>query len=206
MTPTLRLVVADDHVLVRDAIIAHLEAIDDFEVVGRAADGDEALRLMETLRPDVAVVDISMPRRNGLRVARRAAQEGLGVAIVLLTAAIEPAVFAEAQRFGVLGFALKSDALGELEGAIRAAARGVAFVAPAVSTTGSPAMSKGLTPRELEVVCLTCQGLTSSQVGTALSISHRTVETHRHRAMRKLAVGSTVELVRLSIELGWVSS
>lgn len=205
MSSRLTIVVADDHVLVRDAIAGHLQGIDGFEVVGVAADGDAALKLIQEQRPDVAVVDISMPRRNGLRVARQVCREELGVALVLLTTSLEPAVLAEAQRFGVQGFALKSDALSELEVAVRAVASGEAYVSPVLATPKSISSDPRLTRRELEVVRLSCQGLSSVQIGVALSISHRTAETHRHRAMQKLEVGSTAELVRLAIRSGWVT-
>lgn len=202
----LRVLVADDHALLRAGTRQILEAAGDIEVVAEAADGDEALARCAALRPDVALVDIRMPGPNGIEVAERLAAELPEVAVVVLSAYDDDAYVRAALACGVSGFLLKTTPAAELVQAVRSAAAGTTVLDPAITrrlASGplQPA-DDGLTWRERQVVALVAQGLANKAVALRLGISTRTVEGHLNHVFPKLGVATRTELVRWALEHG----
>lgn len=218
MTPvplTARVLLADDHVLVRDGLELILGSVPDFEVVAHAGDGVEALRLALVERVDLAVLDVSMPRMTGLQVARELAKQRPEVRAVMLSVHDNEQYFFEALKAGASGYVLKSSANRDLIEACRAAIRGESFVYPAAASAlirdylargaeGDDFPQDPLTPRELDVVKLIAEGLTSEEIAGALVISPKTVERHRANVLEKLGMRNRVELTRYAIRRGLV--
>jgi DNA-binding NarL/FixJ family response regulator len=212
-----RIVLADDHALVRQGIRSLLSSIADFEVVGEAADGREALRLMRALAPDVALLDISMPELNGLDAAARALREQPRLKVIVLSMHAAELFVIEALRAGVSGYLLKHADLSELERAIRAVARGERYLAPAVSgpvierllRTGDDEQDgKGdaLSPRQREVLQLIAEGKSTREIAERLNLSPKTVETHRAQLMQRLAIFDIAGLTRYALRIGLIDA
>jgi two-component system response regulator NreC len=210
----LRVVVVDDHELVRQGVHALLQREPDIEVVGEAADGLGALELVERLQPDILVADLTLPGLGGLELTRQAARRSPGTRVVVLSMhAAEPLVL-EALGRGASAYVLKDAGIAELVRAIREAARGRRYLSPPLSDravrayvwrkdAGAPADPyEALTPRERQVLHLAAEGLTNAAVGKRLGISVRTAETHRARILRKLALRNQTDLVRWAIDRG----
>ena len=214
----IRVVLADDQALVRAGFRALLDAQDDVEVVGEAADGDEAVRLARLHRPDVVLMDIRMPGSDGLAGTRAiTADERLaGVRVVVLTTfELDEYVF-EAVRVGASGFLVKSTKPAELLQAVRAVAAGDALLSPSVTrrlirefaarTRPAPDLPglDTLTDREREVMALVAEGLTNDEIAGRLIVSPLTAKTHVSRAMVKLGARDRIQLVVLAYESGVV--
>lgn len=208
----IRILIADDHGVLRAGLRALLNAEPDLEVVGEAADGNEALRLVEKLRPDVLLLDISMPGPGGIEVTRRVKRAQPDTRVLILTVHEDEGLLREAIRAGAAGYIVKRAVESELINAIHAVWRGDLYVHPAMTrallkdlqapaTTEQP-LVEPLTPRETEVLSLIAQGYTNRQIAEKLSISVRTVESHRANIMGKLGLRSRVELVRYAREHG----
>lgn len=212
----LRILLADDHALVRAGIRSLLESLPDVEVVGEAADGHEALRLMGELRPDIALMDVSMPNLNGLEAALRAARDHPHVRIVILSMHADDAYVREALRAGAAGYLLKRADRSELELAVRAVARGETWLSPAVAKTVATAFARTeqatqgrgpfdlLTPRQREILQLVAEGESTKQIAQRLRLSVKTVETHRAQIMERLGVRGVPGLVRYALRVGIV--
>lgn len=206
----IRILIADDHPVVRSGIRAVLGADPGLEVVGEAGDGTETLRLAETLDPDLVLIDITMPPEDGIRTARRLKEEHPGITVLFLTMHEDESLLREALRVGAAGYVIKRAEGSELIQAIHAASRGDIYVHPAMTralleqpvTTehrrGAPAFE--LTPRELDVLRLLARGNTNRQIAELLGLSVRTVENHRANLMGKLGLQSRVELVSYAEE------
>lgn len=208
---SLRILLADDHVLVRDGIKVTLE-VNGFEIVGEASDGREAVRMVRELKPDVAVFDVSMPGLNGVDAARIAIKESPGIKIVLLTVHIENEYVDEALRAGVSGYVLKKQATADLIKAIQEVSHGNIYLSPGISRavmeafrSGKELAARTLTAREREVLQLIAEGKTTKEIGGVLGISVKTAETHRSRVMDKLEIRDTAGLVRYAIRMGLIS-
>jgi DNA-binding NarL/FixJ family response regulator len=209
---TIRIVIADDHHLVREGIRQVLQAGDDFEVVGQASNGAEALRLVESLGPDVLVLDVSMPGQSGIEVTAALRDRSSAVKVLVLSVHDHPQYVIEAVRAGARGYLRKDTEPAELRRAIRAVARGEAFFSPSVARhlsaaiqggtgeQGAPDRLAGLTPREREVLRGIAQGSTNKEIAAALGLSSRTVESYRESLMRKLGLYTVAELTRLALE------
>jgi DNA-binding NarL/FixJ family response regulator len=214
-------VLADDQALLRAGIKALLEAEDDIEVVGEAADGAEALRLVRELRPDVVLMDIRMPGTDGLQATRDiAADPSLAdtKVVILTTFDLDEYVF-EAVRIGASGFLVKDTEPAELLRGVRAVAGGDALLSPGVTrrligefatrsrATATPAAARlgGLTEREREIVGLVGEGLSNDEIAARLVVSPATAKTHVSRAMVKLHVRDRAQLVVLAYESGLVT-
>jgi DNA-binding NarL/FixJ family response regulator len=208
---TIRIVIADDHHLVREGIRQVLQAGDEFEVVGQASDGAEALRLAESLSPDVLVLDVSMPGQSGLEVTAALRDRGSPVKVLVLSVHDHPQYVIEAVRAGARGYLRKDTEPAELRRAIRAVARGESFFSPSVARHLSAAIQgdtapgaadrlAGLTPREREVLKGIAEGHTNKEIAAALGLSSRTVESYRESLMRKLGIYTVAELTRLALE------
>lgn len=211
----IRVILADDHALVRQGIRQFLEEADDIAVVAEAADGAEAVRLAEQYHPDVAILDVQMPKMTGIEATRRIKHQMPGVRVLILTAYDQdPYVFALLQA-GADGYILKSADADALMDAVRKVHRGEPALSPTVTEKvlqqlqrGGPAQAVGqvepLTPREIEVLRLAAQGLTNRAIGRALGISDRTVQGHLANIYGKLNVASRTEAVTEALKRGWI--
>lgn len=200
-------ILADDHAIVREGLAALLQGAPDIALLAQAADGAAAWRLIETLRPEVAILDLAMPHASGIEVTRRVATAALDTRVVLLTMHDDAATALQAQESGVTGFVLKDNSFEELVLAVRTVAAGGTFVTPAVraklnALRRSGARPIALSPREREVVRLIAEGKSSKEIGRALAISHRTVDTHRNRLMDKLGLRSVAAVARWAVQSG----
>lgn len=204
----IRVVIAEDHHLVRDGIRALLERADDIEVVGEATNGAEAVELVALVQPDVIVMDVTMPEQNGIEATRSIRMSDVATEVVILSMHTEAALVRRAMQAGAKAYVLKGSVTEELLLAVRAAHRGATYLSPIASesflerspsTSPSPSL---LTPRELDVLRLIGDGLTNRAIGTELSISVKTVERHRTKLMAKLEAHSIVELMREAIRRG----
>jgi DNA-binding NarL/FixJ family response regulator len=212
---TIRLVLADDHPVVREGVRALLEADSEFEVVGQADDGEEVQGLVERLHPDVVVLDLMLPGRSGLEVTRQLAGRPGAPSILILTMHDSEAYVIEAMRSGAAGYALKQAAAGELARGIRTVAAGDRYLSPPLSkraletyirrADSSSDPHDALTPREREVLQLAAEGHGNAEIAARLFISRRTVETHRAHAMKKLGLRNQVELALYAVRQGIVS-
>jgi DNA-binding NarL/FixJ family response regulator len=191
-------VVADDHPAVLDAVAEYL-AHGGIEVVGQAADGEEALELIGAREPDVALVDVRMPKLGGIELARRAKRSTPGTAVLLYTGYGDRALLTEALDAGVAGFVLKEAPMDDLLRAVRDVAAGVTYVDPvlagtlAASSIGS--QLPALTQRERDVLRLLADGLSNEEIGKRLFISAETVRTHVRKAMDKLDADTRTQAV-----------
>jgi DNA-binding NarL/FixJ family response regulator len=214
-TQPIRVVLADDHAVVRRGIREFLEGAGDIAVVAEAADGDQAIALVAEHQPDVAVLDVQMPGVSGIEATRRIKAEHPGVRVLVLTAYDDdPYIFALLQA-GASGYILKTAESGALVRAVRAVHRGESALDPAVAhkvvrhlTTGRPlgaqTAAEVLTERELEVLRLAARGLTNKAIGQALGISDRTVQGHLANIYGKLDVSSRTEAVTEALRQGWI--
>jgi two-component system response regulator NreC len=205
-----RVVLADDHQLVRQGLKELLER-QGFEVVGEASDGQEAIRLVSTARPDAVILDVSMPVLNGIDAARELQKSPHRTRTILLTRHDENQYVTEALRAGVRGYVLKSQAATDLVQAIRQVCRGEIYLSPSISSTVVEAfLSKTtlpadpLTSRERQVLQLVGEGKSSREIAGLLGISIKTAESHRTRLMRKLDIHELASLVRYAIRRGLV--
>ena len=198
MTAPVTCVVADDHPAVLEAVSEYLTQ-GGVEVVGRALEGEEALAQIETRLPDVALIDVRMPRLGGIELARRAQRTAAGTAILLYTGYGDRALLTEALDVGVRGFVLKEAPMDDLLRAVRAVSAGGTYVDPvlagalATSSTGSDLPE--LTRREREVLRLLADGLSNEEIGKQLFISAETVRTHVRKAMAKLDADTRTQAV-----------
>jgi two-component system response regulator NreC len=204
-----RILLADDHQIVRQGFRAVLEQ-EGFEVVGEAQDGEEAVRLTRSLRPDVAVLDLAMPLLNGLDAAREIVKSG-ETRVILLTMHAEEHQIVAALRAGVRGYLVKTQAAEDLVQAIHDVARGEVYLSPRVSRvfvegylTGNQVPADPLTPRERQIVQLVAEGRTSKEIASLLGLSVKTAESYRARIMTKLDIHDTAGLVRYAIRQGLV--
>jgi DNA-binding NarL/FixJ family response regulator len=206
---------ADDHVLVRQGIRQFLAEAEGMEVIAEADDGAEAVRLVEEHRPDVAVLDIRMPKVTGVEATRRIKQHHPDVRVLILTAYDDdPYVFALLQA-GADGYVLKTAPAKDLVQAVRDVYAGTAALSPTIATKvvrqisrqrpeGATNQEEPLTEREIEVLRLAAQGMTNREVGQELEISHRTVQGHLANVYGKLQVNSRTEAVTEALRRGWI--
>lgn len=210
----IRVLVADDHMIVRTGIRHVLESEEGFEVVGEAASGSEALSLAAALHPDVVVLDISMPDESGLQVAARLRSGSAAPRVLILSMHNNAEYVLESVRAGAHGYLLKDTAATELRSAIRAICRGESYFSPPVASRLSAAVRgehesrtgalDQLTSREREVLQGIVRGRTNKEIAAELGISHRTVETHRESLMNKLQIRTVAELTRFALGAGIV--
>ncbi|KOU56536.1 response regulator [Streptomyces sp. NPDC060334] len=215
MTAPARILLADDHALVRGGVRLILDAEPDLTVVAEAADGAEAVALARTTDVDLAILDIAMPRQTGLQAARELARLRPGLRILMLTMYDNEQYFFEALRAGAGGYVLKSVADRDLVEACRAVLRDEPFIYPGAETAlirswldrarqGDPLPARPITEREEEILKLVAEGHTSKEIGDLLVISAKTVERHRANLLQKLGLRDRLELTRYAIRVGLI--
>jgi DNA-binding NarL/FixJ family response regulator len=220
MQPTLiRVLIADDHAIVRDGLRALVDAQPGLHVIGEAASGQEAWQRACELKPDVVVLDLSMPNVSGLDAAERIAKDCPEVKVLALTMHEERGYVSRVLRTGAAGYALKRSASSELVRAIRAVVAGERYVDPSLAGTllseyasrpgrgrdiEREGLAAALTAREREVLRLLALGHSNKEIAAALSISVKTVETHRASGMARLGVTNRAALVRFAMAEGWL--
>jgi DNA-binding NarL/FixJ family response regulator len=193
-----RIVLADDHALVRQGFRSLLSEIADFEVVGEAANGREALKLIRALAPEVALMDISMPELNGLDATAHALREQPQLKVIILSMHATEAYVLEALRAGAAGYLLKDADAGELERAIRAVARGERYLTPSVPE------AEVLSRRQREVLQLIAEGRSTREIAGRLHLSVKTIETHRAQLMQRLEIFDVAGLTRYALRIGLI--
>lgn len=209
----IRTLIADDHIIVRAGIRQFLESALDIEVVAEAEDGEQAKSLIQAKRPDVAVLDIQMPKATGIEVARWAKSNALGVGILILTAYDDDPYVMAVLQAGANGYVLKTAAPDDIIQAVRDVHAGKSVLDPAV--TGALMAQifhkpetqavEPLTDREMEVLHLVAKGFTNKAIGVQLSISDRTVQGHLAHIFSKLQAASRTEAVMRAVSLGWIA-
>jgi DNA-binding NarL/FixJ family response regulator len=214
---TTRIVVADDHTLVRAGIRALLETIEGAEVVAESGDGQETVELIKGHHPDLVLLDITMPGLNGLQVAQRVARESPTTRIIILTMHANESYVARALRVGVAGYLLKDSAVAELPLALEAVAKGETYLSPAISRHVVAGFLRscieedrdplgGLTPRQREILQLIAEGHGTKEIAHSLGLSVKTVENHRAQLMDRLDIHDVPGLVRLAIRSGLITA
>lgn len=212
----IKLVLADDHAVVRSGLRMLLQAQPDMEIVGEAESGKEALAQVRSLQPDVILMDIQMPGMNGIEATRQIKEVGGNTAVLALTMHEDDQYFFEMLQAGASGYLPKRAAPDELVRAIRTVSRGEVFLYPSLATrlvqsylggeagSETQALVSDLTPREQEVLVLIAEGMTNPEIADKLVISVKTVDRHRENIMRKLNLHSRIELVKFALRHGLI--
>ena len=207
----IRILLADDHALVRQGFGMILEAQPDMEIVGQAGNGREAVELAGQLHPDVAVVDVAMPELNGIEATRRIGQISPRTRVLALSMHKDSVYVREILRAGARGYLLKDSGDADLVAAVRAVAKGDGYISPSVSDAVLSDYRRHvsdpldlLTSREREVLQMIAEGKTNKEIAASLNLSVYTVEAHRGRVMEKLNLHSTGELVRFALRNGLI--
>ncbi len=213
---SVRVILVDDHSVVRKGVRALLEKETDLDVVGEASNGLDAIELVSKMRPDLVVLDLMMPGMHGLEVARRIIQEHPGTRVIVLSMHSDEGYVLAALRNGVSGYVLKDTTEDQIVEAIRKVSQGERYLSPPISEraievyiqkarqgqVGDP--YETLTNREREILQLSAQGLSNPEIATRLYISPRTVETHRSNLMHKLGLASQTDLIRFALKRGLI--
>jgi len=207
----MRVIIADDHGIVRSGVRMLLERQDDIEVVAEASDGAEARDVAIRERPDIAILDVKMPKLTGLQATREIRDQAPDVAVLILSMYDDDRYLFEALKAGASGYVLKAQADSDLLAAVRAIERGEPFLTPAAQRAlikdvlgDGVGHADELTPREQEVVKLVAEAHTNKEIAEILHLSEKTVENHRSNAMKKLGMRDRVELVRYAIRRGLI--
>lgn len=212
----IRILLVDDHKILRDGICSLVKGYDDMEVVGEAADGRTALRLVQELSPDIVIMDISMPDLNGIDATRKITADYPGVKVIALSMHYDKQFVSEIFKAGASGYLIKDSAFDELEHAVRVVMQNKTYINPQIaslvveslvsqpSTANHKAFSL-LTEREREVLQLISEGKSTKQIASDLHVSAKTVESHRRQVMGKLNIRNIAELTKYAIREGLTS-
>jgi two-component system response regulator NreC len=212
----LRILLADDHAVVRDGLHTLIDDQPDMKVIGEASDGKSAWEMAANLKPDIVVMDVSMPNGSGVEATARIKSSCSGVKVIALTMHEDKSYLRSLLEAGAVGYVVKRSAAGELIRAIRAVSTGDTYLDPSLSATVVDGFVRGrqtlvgesegapLSERESEVLRLIAQGFANKEIGTKLFISVKTVETYKARSMEKLGLESRAEIVRYALAQGWL--
>jgi len=215
MNEKLRILIAEDHQTVREGVKLLVGAQPDMEVVGEAGDGDAAIKEAGRLKPDILLMDISMPTLNGLKATKRLRSQNPLLKILILTRHTDDGYLQQLIGAGANGYVLKQSAPTELINALRTIGAGNSYLDPSLTrkvmggyvnrATSLRGEGKGeLTDRESEVLRLIAFGYSNKEIGTRLDLSVKTIEAHKANAMRKLGISSRIDIVRYAILQGWL--
>jgi DNA-binding NarL/FixJ family response regulator len=201
----IRVLIADDHFVIRDGLSAMLASSDEFEIVGQAEDGREAIRLTQELQPDVVLLDIQMPKVDGIEATYRIRRQFPKIQVVILSTFDQDEYVYQSLQAGAKGYVLKDSGLDELLAVVRAAARGESLLSTNITTKlvayiSTPQRGQRLTNREGEVLSLVAKGLRNREIARRLCISEQTVKNHINHIITKLGVQSRTEAVSLALE------
>ncbi len=212
---SIRILLADDHKIMRDGLRSLISSEDGMEVVGEAENGRIAVKLARKLKPHLVILDITMPELNGMQAARQILDECPEAKIITLSMHSDRRFVVEMFKAGVSGYLLKDCAFEELSRAIKAVMADQKYVSPSIAGTvikdyvdqmvGDQVLSNELTNREREVLQLIAEGMTTKRIASSLNISPKTVETHRRKIMKKLNIHSIAELTKVAIQEGLTS-
>ncbi|MCC6412493.1 MAG: response regulator transcription factor [Saprospiraceae bacterium] len=211
MENTVKLIIADDHQLVRQGLAALLGALDFVDLIGEASNGQQLLSLLKSgKKPDVILLDVDMPVMNGLETLEHLSRDAFGVKVIMMTMLNDRAVIQDAVGKGARGFLFKNASVSELSDAILKVSQGAMYLSSEVSMTllqpetqqVKNAAVQQLSEREIEVLRLIAEGLSSTEIGEQLFISPRTVDTHRNNLIHKLGVNGIAGLVRFALQNG----
>jgi DNA-binding NarL/FixJ family response regulator len=209
----MKILVADDHTLVRAGLISLIARLPEMEVVGEAADGRQALRMVRDLLPDMVLMDIAMPGLNGLEAAERIHGIHPQTKIIILSMHASEEYVAQALKAGASGYLLKDAATSELEMALKSVAAGQFYLSPAISRQvvdnylrGGPTGVELLTPRQREILQLVAEGKSTRVIADTLHLSVKTVETHRAQLMERLDIHDVAGLIRYAMKKGLISA
>jgi len=208
----MRVLLADDHSLVRAGLRALLNEIPNVDVIAEASNGVQAVQLTRQLRPDIALLDISMPNLSGLAALRQLNGAAPATRVLLLSMHDDDAYVTEAIHAGAAGYLIKDCAVEELALALHAVARGDCYLSPSVSRKLAQAFKNGgssapmLTPRQMEILRQVAQGASSKEIARALGLSIKTVETHRAQIMERLGIRDVAGLVRYAVRSGLITA
>jgi DNA-binding NarL/FixJ family response regulator len=213
---SIRIVLADDHAVVRHGLSRAFQEEEDMEIVGQAKDGLSAVERARELLPDIVIMDINMPNLNGIEATREIRRDVPGVRVIVLSMHSAQSCIREIFRAGASAYLLKNCEFDELMQAVRAVAEGKTYVSPAISNVvvdelvhaeerSGPTAFSLLTPREREILQLLAEGGTIKRIALHLHVSHKTVEAHRLRIMNKLKIDTTAQLTKYAIQEGLTS-
>ena len=209
----MRILVADDHTLMRAGLASLIARLSDMQVVGEASDGRQAMRMVRELKPDMVLMDIAMPGLNGLEAAERIHGLEPQIKIIILAMHANEDYVAQALKAGASGYLLKDAATTELEMALKSVSMGQFYLSPAISRQvvdnylrGGPSGLEVLTPRQREILQLIAEGKSTREIADTLHVSVKTVETHRTQLMERLDIYDTAGLVRYAVRKGLVST
>ncbi len=212
MLGKLRIIIADDHTLVRAGLVTLMARMNEVEVVGEANNGREAVRMVRDLNPDIALMDIAMPELNGLEAADRVHRDSPKTRVIILSMHANEEYVAQALKAGASGYLLKDAATTELEMALKAVAQGQFYLSPSISRQvvdsylhGGPTGLDLLSPRQREILQLIAEGKSTRDIAEALHLSVKTIETHRAQLMERLDIHDTAGLVRYALRKGLIS-
>lgn len=213
---SVQVLLADDHKIMRDGLRALLDKVADVQVVAEAENGRDAVRLAKELKPNVIIMDMSMPELNGIDATRQILAEFPEMRVIALSMHSDKRFLSQVFRAGAVGYLLKDCAFDELSLAVQTVVKGEKYLSPKLtnvvvdnfmrpSSLSLPAVSTTLTPREREVVQLIAEGETTKQIANHLNVSIKTIETHRSQLMQKLGVNSVAQLTKFAIREGLTS-
>ena len=200
--PPIRIIVVDDHPLVREGLRARLSTVPQFEVIAEAPGAEETLSLLETMRPDLVLMDIGMKSVNGIELTRIVTQRYPGIAVLILSMYDNPEYVTRAMQAGARGYVLKDSPSAQIVAAIHSVATGGTYLSPTIThSLFAPRNSeRSLSMREEEILKYLAGGLSSKHIARALDISVRTVESHRQSIKRKLNIEGQAELIKFAVE------
>lgn len=200
----IRVVIADDHLVVREGLVVMLEATGEFEVVGQAFDGEGAIRMAEQLRPDVVLLDVQMPGVGGIEATQQIKKRVPATQVVVLSSFDQDEYIYQSIQAGAKGYVLKDSGLDDLLDVVRAAARGESLLPPHIATKlvrrVSAPQKRGLTKREYDVLCYMGRGLRNKEIADRLNITERTVKNHVTQIIAKLGVKNRTEAVTVALK------